>query len=144
MPFMQKLIAGIYHAFIGLFTKKNSEFSTYVLEIFSNVWWLTVLSALVLVLVYYYVFNTPSTVLGRTWNSLSKWLMTMLLVSGAGTWLAYYFSLKHGVDRSQYLGYFMIVNALVGALWFLLWSVALKRKSTQAWTTPFPWPAFSR
>jgi hypothetical protein len=141
---MQKLIAGIYHAFIGLFTKKNSEFSTYLLEIFTDVWWSTVLVAFVLVLIYYYLFNTPNTVLGRTWNSLSKWLMTLLLVAGTGAWLAYYISLKHGVERSQYLGYFIIGNALVGALWFFLWSVALKRKSTQAWTTPFPWPAFSR
>lgn len=141
---MQKLFAGLYHGLIGLFTNKTSEYSTYLLEIFTPVSLLTVVLAVALVLLYYYVFNGPTAFLGRTWNGAGQWLLTLLLAAGLAVWLAYSFSLRHGVEANQYLGYFMVVNLLLAALWFFLFSVLLKRKSPHASTTPLAWPTFAR
>ena len=59
---------------------------------------------------------------------------------GLGVFLANSLSKSHGAEVSSYLGYFMVVNMLVAALWFLLLSVLLKRWSTYARTTPFVGP----
>ena len=60
--------------------------------------------------------------------------------AGLGVLLANTLSKSHGAEASSYLGYFMVVNMLVAALWFLLLSVLLKRWSTYARTTPFVGP----
>ena len=65
---------------------------------------------------------------------------TMLLAAGLGVFLANSLSKGHGAEASSYLGYFLVVNLLVAALWFLLFSVLLKRWSTYARTTPFVGP----
>jgi hypothetical protein len=44
----------------------------------------------------------------------THWVLTLALAAGLGTFLAYNLSTGHGAEGGSYLGYFMVVNALVG------------------------------
>lgn len=146
----------ILNTFVALYKSLLSglqpppDFPKYKTHIFGSVGLLTLGLALALVLVYYYAFNTPNAFLGRAWNRARHWWLTLLLTAGLGTWLAYGFSSSIvvneaiGVKHTAYFGYFLVANAVVATLWFLLFSVLLKFKSEQAKTTPFAWPRFAR
>ena len=135
---MQTFFTSLYSVLISIFQSQHpADFGLYKTGLFSLVGWSTLGVALLLVLVFYYVFNSAlRTGMFRT----PHWAMTLALAAGLGTFLANSLSKGHGAEASSYLGYFMVVNMLVAALWFLLFSVLLKRWSTYARTTPFVGP----
>lgn len=142
-----KLFAGLYETLLrGV--QKPTDFGKYK-PIFGSVGLQTLGVAVGLVLVYYYAFNKPITLLGRAWNRPKDWWLTLLLTAGLGTLLAYGYHNKLVLNEptgrnATYFGYFLVVNMLVAACWFFLFSILLKFKSEQARTTPFAWPRFSR
>jgi hypothetical protein len=135
---MQTFFTSLYSALISIFqSQRPADYGLYKTDLFPLVGWSTLGVSLVAVLVFYYVCNAAlRTGLFRT----SHWALTLLLAAGLGTFLAYNISKGHGAEIGSYLGYFMVVNMLVAALWFLLFSVLLKRWSTYARTTPFVGP----
>lgn len=144
-----KTFANLYAALIS--AQRPPDFAVYKSQIFGTVGLLTLGLALLLVLVYYYLFNSPPTLLGRAWHRTGQWALTLALAAGAAAWLAYSFASSvplegggRGVEHTQYLGYFLVVNALLAAVWFLVLSLLLKFRSPQARTTPVAWPRFSR
>ncbi|MBD2767465.1 hypothetical protein IC235_06120 [Hymenobacter sp. BT664] len=135
---MQTFFTSLYSALISIFqSQRPADYGLYKTDLFSLVGWSTLGVALLLVLAFYYLFNTAlRTGLFRT----THWVLTLALAAGLGTLLAHSLSTGHGAEASSYLGYFMVVNMVVAALWFLLLSVLLKRWSTYARTTPFVGP----
>ena len=135
---MQTLFSSLYSALISIFqSQRPTDYGLYKTDLFSLVGWSTLGVALLLVLVFYYVFNSAlRTGMFRT----THWVLTLALAAGLGAFLANSLSKGHGAEASTYLGYFMVVNMLVAALWFLIFSVLLKRWSTYARTTPFVGP----
>ena len=135
---MQTFFTSLYSALISIFqSQRPADYGLYKTDIFAAVGWSTLGVALLLVLAFYYVFNSAlRTGMFRT----THWVLTLALAAGLGVALAHHFSTSHGAESSTYLGYFMVVNMVVAALWFLLFSVLLKRWSTYARTTPFVGP----
>ncbi len=135
---MQTFFTSLYSALISIFqSQRPADFGLYKTDLFSLVGWSTLGVALLLVVAFYYVFNSAlRTGMFRT----THWVLTLALAAGLGALLANTLSKSHGAEGSSYLGYFMVVNMLVAALWFLVFSVLLKRWSTYARTTPFVGP----
>jgi hypothetical protein len=132
------MFTSLYSALISIFQgPRPADYGLYKTELFPLVGWSTLGVSLLLVLAFYYLFNS---VLRTGMFRTTHWVLTLALAAGLGTFLAYNLSTGHGAEGGSYLGYFMVVNALVGALWFLLFSVLLKRWSTYARTTPFVGP----
>ena len=136
---MQQFFNSLYTVGIGLFyDRKSPLYGLYKAEIFNATALYTVLTALALVVVFYYVFNHAIPAL--THQGLYRpthWLLVLLLVAGLGALLAYRVSLGAGAVRDPYLRYFIITNTLVAPLWYVLFSVALKWGSNHARRTPF-------
>jgi|SRR6476661_776673 len=132
------MFTSLYSALISIFQgQRPADYGLYKTELFPLVGWSTLGVSLLLVLAFYYLFNS---ILRTGMFRTVHWALTLALAAGLGTFLAYNLSSGHGAESSSYLGYFMVVNAIVGALWFLLFSVLLKRWSTYARTTPFVGP----
>ena len=136
---MQQFFNSLYTIGIGLlYDRKSPMYGLYKAEIFNTAGFYTLLTALALVVVFYYVFNHAVPAL--THQGLyrpSHWLLTLLLVAGLGALLAYRVSLGQGAVRDPYMRYFIITNTLVAPLWFILLSVVLKWGSNHARRTPF-------
>jgi len=113
-------------------------YGLYKAEIFNTAGFYTLLTALALVVVFYYIFNHAIPAL--THQGLYKpthWLLTLLLVAGLGALLAYRVAIGAEAVRDPYMRYFIITNTLVAPLWFILFSVILKWGSNHARRTPF-------
>lgn len=137
---MQKFFNILYTTLIGWFyNRKPASFGLYKSEIFNTTGFYTLLVALGLVLLFYYVFNGQKLALNQlNWSKRTHWLLVLLLAAGFGVLLAYRVSIKQGAVPETYLRFFIIVNALVAPLWYLLFSMLLKRLfANQARTTPF-------
>ena len=136
---MQQFFNSLYPLVIGWFYDRRTPlYGLYKAEIFNAVGLYTVLTALALVLVFYYLFN--SAVPALTHQGLFRpthWLLVLLLAAGLGVLLAWRVSLNQGATPDPYLRYFLLANLLVAPLWFVLFSVALKWGSTHARRTPF-------
>ena len=131
---MQTLFTNLYSALISIFqSQRPADYGLYKTDLFSLVGWSTLGVALLLVLAFYYLFNS---VLRTGMFRTTHWALTLALAAGMGALLANTLSKSHGAEPSSYLGYFMVVNMVVAGLWFLLFSVLLKRWSTYARTTP--------
>ncbi len=137
---MQQFFNGLYTVLIGWFYhRKPADFGLYKNEIFNAVGLYTLLVALGLVLVFYFIFNKQAALSQLNWSKPKHWLLVLLLAAGLGALLAYQVSVGQGAVPEAYLRYFIIVNTLVAPLWYLLFSVALKRLpfGSQARSTPF-------
>ena len=135
---MQTFFTSLYSALISIFqSQRPVDYGLYKTDLFSLVGWSTLGLSLLLVLAFYYVFNS---VLRTGMFRTTHWVLMLALAAGLGVLLANTLSKNHGAEASSYLGYFMVVNLVVAALWFLLLSVLLKRWSTYARTTPFVGP----
>jgi hypothetical protein len=136
---MQQFFNSLYTNGIGLFyDRKSPLYGLYKAEIFNTTGFYTLLTALALVVVFYYIFNHALPAL--THLGMYKpvhWLLVLLLVAGLGALLAYQVSMGAGAVRDPYMRYFIITNTLVAPLWFVLFSAALKWGSNHARRTPF-------
>ena len=106
---------------------------TYWNEIFPTVGLVTVLSALAMMVIFYYVINhwLPVAFFRKTWH----WVLFMLLSAAIG--FGYAVNYAHGKEvTGDYVYTFAAVNALYGALFYLIFSFLLRRWSRGASTTP--------
>jgi hypothetical protein len=136
---MQQFFNSLYTNGIGLFyDRKSPLYGLYKAEIFNTTGFYTLLTALALVVVFYYIFNHAIPTLTHLgMYKPTHWLLVLLLVAGLGALLAYQVSIGAGAVRDPYMRYFIITNTLVAPLWFILFSVILKWGSNHARRTPF-------
>jgi hypothetical protein len=136
---MQQFFNSLYTSGIGLFyDRKSPMYGLYKAEIFNTTGFYTLLTALALVVAFYYIFNHAIPALTHLgMYKPTHWLLTLLLVAGLGALLAYQVSSGQGAVRDPYMRYFIITNTLVAPLWFILFSVVLKWGSNHARRTPF-------
>ncbi|MBC8085582.1 MAG: hypothetical protein H7Z21_20480 [Hymenobacter sp.] len=136
---MQQFFNSLYTIGIGLlYDRKSPLYGLYKAEIFNAAGFYTLLTALALVLIFYYVFNHFIPAL--THQGLYRpahWLLVLLLAAGLGALLAWRVSLGQGATSDPYMRYFIVANTVVAPLWFVLFSVALKWGSHHARRTPF-------
>jgi hypothetical protein len=102
-------------------------------EIFPTVGLVTVLSALAMMLIFYYVINhwLPIAFFRKAWH----WVLFMVISAVIG--FAYAVNYAHGKEvEGDYVYNFAAVNALYGALFYLIFSFLLRRWSRGASTTP--------
>jgi uncharacterized integral membrane protein len=138
---MQNFFNWLYPLVVSWFYQKKSvSFGLYKAEVFNSVGFYTVLLALALVLVFYFIFNNARISLNRLgWSRPMHWVLVWLAAAGLGALVAYRVSMQQGIAADAYLRYFIIANTLVAALWFLIFSLLLKRLpfGSQARAVPF-------
>ncbi|WP_151086314.1 hypothetical protein [Hymenobacter baengnokdamensis] len=136
---MQQFFNSLYTNGIELFyDRKSPMYGLYKAEIFNTAGFYTLLTALALVVVFYYIFNHAVPALTHQgWYRPTHWLLVLLLVAGLGALLAYRVSIGAEAVRDPYMRYFIITNTLVAPLWFVLFSLILKWGSNHARRTPF-------
>ncbi|PJJ48596.1 hypothetical protein [Hymenobacter chitinivorans] len=112
-----------------------SETPVYREVIFPNVGLLTLGVSLAMVLIFYYLINRAMGV--ATFNKVRHWVtflvINALLAFIIGIWQAN----SQAVASHSYIYWMSTWNAILGLFWFFLFSVILKRGSTNASTTPF-------
>lgn len=112
-----------------------SETPVYRDVIFPNVGLLTIGLSLAMVLIFYYLINRAMGV--ATFNKVRHWVtflvINALLAFIIGIWQAN----SQAVASHSYIYWMSTWNAILGLFWFFLFSVILKRGSTNASTTPF-------
>ncbi|TGE20463.1 hypothetical protein E5K00_20925 [Hymenobacter aquaticus] len=112
-----------------------SETPVYREVIFPNVGLLTIGLSLAMVLIFYYLINRAMGV--ATFNKVRHWVIFLvinaLLAFIIGIWQAN----SQEVASHSYIYWMSTWNAILGLFWFFLFSVILKRGSTNASTTPF-------
>lgn len=103
--------------------------------IFPNIGLLNLAVSLALVVIFYYVINRAMGV--ATFNKGRHWaiflVLNALIAFGITVWQAS----AQQVTEHSYIYWLATWNAILGLLWFFLFSVLLKRGSTNASTTPF-------
>lgn len=103
-------------------------------EIFPTVGLVNLIISLVLMLIFYYLINhlMPVAFFKKAWH----WALFMLLSAGLNFWYALYYCGVKDVEQNSYVWSFATVNAVYGALFYLIFSFALRRWSRGASTTP--------
>ena len=142
---LQKFFYVLYTSFIALFDKAKPlkvPLALYKQSVFNPVGLWTLLASLGLVMIFYFVVTGKHTAVYLRENgnpSRPKWLLTLLLAAGLGAWLAYYIGVRLGAAPEPFFRYFIIVNALVAALWFGLASLIAKQHwfTSNARSIPF-------
>ncbi|QKG53881.1 hypothetical protein [Hymenobacter sp. BRD67] len=136
---MQQFFNSLYTNGIELFyDRKSPMYGLYKAEIFNTAGFYTLLTALALVVAFYYIFNyAVPTLTHQGLYRPTHWLLVLLLVAGLGALLAYRVSIGAEAVRDPYMRYFIITNTLVAPLWFVLFSLILKWGSNHARRTPF-------
>lgn len=143
-----KFFSNLYFFLIDLIwgakpdTAITNGINLYKKHIFYNAGSWTLVMAFGLVLIFYYVFNGQKFefLKGQGLSERKHWFGVLLLVAGVSAWLAYFVSVRLGASPEPYLRYFIMVNALVGSLWFFLLSfipTKLVKRYSNAKTTPF-------
>ncbi|MBC7447417.1 MAG: hypothetical protein H7330_05105 [Hymenobacteraceae bacterium] len=139
---MQAFFTALYATLISFFQQqKPAEFGLYKSVVFSLIGWQMLGLTLGLAVIFYYVVYGPP-YLGRQNAQKVTWVLFLLFAAGLGAVVAAYGAYANEavsaepVSRS-YRTYFAMANALVAALWFFLWSLAVKWQSRNASKTPF-------
>ncbi len=112
---------------------KNAD-PVYSTEVYPAVGLFTLLFALIFALIFYLALGRWKPV----WDKLSHWIITLIVLIG----VAVYFALSQakgstGEDYDAYMYKFSLVNALIATIYFVIFSILLKKASIFAKRTPF-------
>lgn len=116
-----------------LLAGKNED-PVFANDVYPAVGLFTLLGAFVFALVFYLALGRWKPV----WDKLKHWIVTLVILVG----IAVFFALTQakgatGEDYDAFMYRFSLVNALVAALYFVLFSLLLKKASIFAKRTPF-------
>ncbi len=112
-----------------------SETPVYREVIFPNVGLLTLGLSLALVLIFYYLINRAMGV--ATFNKVRHWVIFLVVNAVLAFLIGIWQANSQAVASHSYIYWMSTWNAILGMVWFLLFSIILKRGSTNASTTPF-------
>lgn len=112
-----------------------SETPVYREVIFPNVGLLTIGLSLAMVLIFYYLINRAMGV--ATFNKVRHWVLFLVLNAILAFIIGIWQANSQAVASHSYIYWMSTWNAILGLFWFFLFSVLLKRGSTNASTTPF-------
>ncbi|GAA4002547.1 hypothetical protein GCM10022408_12470 [Hymenobacter fastidiosus] len=113
----------------------SSETPVYREVIFPNVGLLTLGLSLGMVLIFYYLINRAMGV--ATFNKLRHWVIFLVLNAVLAFIIGITQANSQAVASHSYIYWMATWNAIIGLVWFFLFSALLKRGSTNASTTPF-------
>ncbi|MCB2409321.1 hypothetical protein [Hymenobacter lucidus] len=112
-----------------------SETPVYREVIFPNVGLLTIGLSLAMVLIFYYLINKAMGV--ATFNKVRHWVIFLIINALLAFIIGIWQTSSQEVASHSYVYWMSTWNAILGLFWFFLFSVLLKRGSTNASTTPF-------
>jgi hypothetical protein len=112
-----------------------SETPVYREVIFPNVGLLTIGLSLAMVLIFYYLINRAMGV--ATFNKVRHWVIFLVINALLAFFIGLWQTSSQDVASHSYIYWMSTWNAILGLFWFFLFSVILKRGSTNASTTPF-------
>ncbi|SHI34843.1 hypothetical protein SAMN02745146_0609 [Hymenobacter daecheongensis DSM 21074] len=112
-----------------------SETPVYREVIFPNVGLLTIGLSLAMVLIFYYLINRALGV--ATFNKVRHWVIFLVVNAVLAFVIGIWQTNAQEVASHSYIYWMATWNAILGLFWFFLFSVLLKRGSTNASTTPF-------
>lgn len=103
--------------------------------VFPNLGLLNIAVSLGLVLVFYYLINRVMRV--ATFNKPGHWALYLVLNALVAFGLTIWQASAQQVTDHSYVYWLATWNAILSLVWFFVFSVILKRGSTNASTTPF-------
>ncbi|MBC6991500.1 MULTISPECIES: hypothetical protein [Hymenobacter] len=112
-----------------------SETPLYRDVIFPNVGLLTLGISLGLVLIFYYLINRAMGV--ATFNKVRHWVIFLVINALLAFVVAIWQAHAQQAAEHSYIYWMATLNAFYGLLWFFLFSIILRKGSTNASTTPF-------
>jgi hypothetical protein len=112
-----------------------SETPVYREVIFPNVGLLTIGLSLAMVLIFYYLINRAMGV--ATFNKVRHGVIFLVVNALLAFFIGLWQANSQAVASHSYIYWMSTWNAILGLFWFFLFSVLLKRGSTNASTTPF-------
>lgn len=132
---MNDFFAGIYE-FLYYTSASNFSSDMYTFELYGIIGLMTLVFSFAAMAIFYYVINSSR------FNKVAHWII-FLLINFLLVFLFTYFYPKgifegEGMEVSTELFVlFALVNGLLASVYFFLFSMIFKRKSTNASTTPF-------
>ncbi len=123
------IFSSLYETFIGA----NPDYPEYRETLFSSVGLLTLLIAFGICLIFYAGFGRWK----PFFHKLSHWLVTLLIVAIIGFAFAYVQSKNTLGVTDSYVTRFSIFNSIFAIVYFIIFSLLLKRISIFARRTPF-------
>ena len=103
--------------------------------VFPNIGLLTLGISLALVLIFYYLINRAMGV--ATFNKLRHWTLFLVLNALIAFIVVVWQAKAQQVTDHSYIYWLATLNAVYGLLFYFLFSVILRKGSTNASTTPF-------
>lgn len=106
----------------------------YATNVYPSVGLFTLLFALIFALVFYLALGRWKPV----WDKLRHWVIILIALAA----IAFYFALSQakgatGEDADAFMVHFSLVNALYATIYFIIFSILLKKASIFAKRTPF-------
>ncbi len=116
-----------------LLTGTNAD-PVYSTDVYPSVGLFTLLFALIFGLIFYLALGRWKPV----WDKLIHWVITLVLLIG----VAVYFAITQakgatGEDADAFMYKFSLVNALYASIYFIIFSILMKKASIFAKRTPF-------
>jgi len=123
------MFTSIYETLCG-----TNDDPVYATDVYPNVGLFTLVFALVFALIFYLLLGRWKPV----WDKLSHWMITLLILIG----IAFYLALSQsksstGEDADSFMYKFSLVNAILALVYFVIFSILLKKTSIFAKRTPF-------
>lgn len=112
---------------------KNAD-PVYATDVYPNVGLFTLLFALIFGLIFYLALGRWKPV----WDKTVHWIITLVILVA----IAFYFALSQakgstGEDSDAYMIKFSLINALIATIYFVIFSILMKKASIFAKRTPF-------
>ncbi len=123
----------MFKTFYEFLTGTNAD-PVYGTDVYPSVGLFTLLFALIFGLIFYLALGRWKPV----WDKLVHWVITLVLLIG----VAIYFAISQakgatGEDADAFMYKFSLVNALYASIYFIIFSILMKKASIFAKRTPF-------
>jgi hypothetical protein len=106
----------------------------YASDVYPNVGLFTLVIAIIAAILFYLLLGRWKPV----WDKVSHWIITLVIVIAIAFFLALSQSKSAtGEEADSFMYKFSLINALIAAVYFFIFSVLLKRTSIFAKRTPF-------
>lgn len=127
------MIASLFSFLYELLAGENAEYPEYREGIFDSVGFFTIVFSLIVALMFYIWLGRWKMI----WYNTSHWVLTLIFCALVGFGLSFLLSRNEIGLVDGYLIRFSLFNSLYAALFFFLFSLALKPLSIFSKHTPF-------
>ncbi|HEY5408524.1 MAG TPA: hypothetical protein VIJ92_15630 [Ginsengibacter sp.] len=127
------MLLSIFSTLYETLAGENPNYAEYRESIFTSVGWLTLITVFIISLIFYVGFGRWK----PFFHKLSHWIITLIIVAILGFLFAFMLSRSELGITDSYVIRFSFFNAIYAVIYFIIFSLLLKRVSIFAKRTPF-------